>query len=116
MAVAAPPVQLDNVAEAQVGNEVKNVLRNHDGRRRSTPPFGMPYQGAQRWTMEVIEMRVGDQNHIHRGKIINSYAGLAKPLQDKQPTSKIRIDDYALAADLQEEAGMPDEGHAHLPV
>src|SRR5579864_2742346 len=48
MAVVAPPVQLDNVAEAEIGDEVKHMLRHDHSRRRSAPAFGVLHQTLAR--------------------------------------------------------------------
>src|SRR3981189_743269 len=66
--------------------------------------------------MQVIEMGVRHQNYIHRRQIPHMQAWLSYPFQKKQPARKVRVDDDALPPDLQEEAGMPDEGDTHLPV
>jgi hypothetical protein len=41
---------------------------------------------------------------------------LPKALKDKQPAGEIGIDDNVLASHLKKEAGVPNEGHAHLAV
>jgi hypothetical protein len=39
MPVAVPPVQLDHVAKTEIGDEIKDVFRDHDGRCRAAPLF-----------------------------------------------------------------------------
>jgi hypothetical protein len=66
--------------------------------------------------MQVIEVRMGDQNQIDRWKVIDFDARLSQALKHKQPSGKIGINDNVLASYLQKEAGMPNERHAHLAV
>lgn len=42
--------------------------------------------------------------------------GLADTLQQKQPARKVGVNDNILSAELQEEAGVSDEGKAQLSV
>src|SRR5579885_1970417 len=116
MAVAVPPVQLDNIAEAEVGDKIKDVLGNHDRRGRSSIFFGVLHQRTQRGPVQMIEMRVCDQDKINGGKITNFHPGLAESFQDEQPAREVGIDDNIFAANLNEEAGVPNERHAHLAI
>ena len=64
----------------------------------------------------MIEMRVRHQDHIHGRKILHVHARIPQPFQKKQPRGKIRIDDNALPANLQNKAGMPDERDPEFAV
>src|SRR5258706_16429838 len=66
--------------------------------------------------MQMIEMGVRHQDHIHRRQIPHMQPWLSYPFQKKQPARKVGVDDDALSSDLQEEAGMPDESDTHLTI
>ena len=74
------------------------------------------HDGAQRRPMQMVEMRVRYENQIDRRQVGDAKSRSAKPLQHKQPPRKIGIDDHTLAADLNEEAGVADEGDAEFAV
>lgn len=64
----------------------------------------------------MIEVSMGNQNHIDWRKVVDFYAGLPKPFQYEKPAGEVGINDNILATNLQEETGVSDEGYAHLPV
>jgi len=70
----------------------------------------------KRLPMEMVKMRMGHQDEIDWRQVPHMQAGLPQALQEEQPARKIRIDDYALPADLQEKARMSDEGEAQFAV
>ena len=72
--------------------------------------------GSQRRPVQMVKVRVRDQNQIDSRKIANSYSWFAQPLQHKQPARKIGIDDDVLSANLQEKAGVPNESHAQFAI
>ena len=65
MAIAAPPVQLDDIAKSEVRNQIEHMLGYHYGWGGAAPAFGVLHERAQRWPMKMIEMRVRDQHHIN---------------------------------------------------
>ena len=66
--------------------------------------------------MQVIEVRMSNQDEVDGWQVAHVHAGLAKPLENEQPSRKVGIDKNILSADLDEETGVTDEGDAHLPV
>src|SRR5947209_2323264 len=74
------------------------------------------HNGGQRWAMQAIKVRVGNQHDVNGRKIGNAQSWPAKPFEHEQPTGKVRIDHHTLSADLQEKARMANEGYAELPV
>ena len=70
--------------------------------------------GPQRRTMQVVEMRVRDQHGVDRRQVGDAQSRAAQALEYEQPAREIGIDDEILATKLHEEAGMSDEGDAHL--
>ena len=92
------------------------MLRNHGGWSRSAQAFRVLHQLPKRWPVKMIEVGMGDQHQVNGREIVDLHAWLPQSLQHKQPASKVRINQDVLSADLHEEAGMPDKGHAHLPV
>jgi len=77
---------------------------------------GLPRDGAQRLAVQVIEVSVRYQDNIHRREVAQIQSRLSQALEDEQPARKVRIDDDVLSADLQEEAGVSDEGNGEFAV
>src|SRR5436190_21712768 len=76
----------------------------------------MLYNRAQRRPVQMIKVRVRNEDEVDRRQVRDSQPRLAKPLQHKKPPGEIRVHDYVLATKLQEETGVPNKGDAHLPV
>ena len=66
--------------------------------------------------MQVIKMRMRDKHQVNRRQVVDLNSRFSQPLQHEQPARKVGIDEDIFSADLQKEAGMPNKGHAHLPV
>ena len=66
--------------------------------------------------MQVVEMRVRNENRVNWGKVCDAQTRTTKTLQHEQPAGKVGIDEDVFSADLQEEAGMSDESDAELTV
>ncbi len=62
----------------------------------------------------MIEVSVRDEHRIDRRQVAKPESGPAEPLENKNPAGKVGIDQQVLAADLEKEAGMTDEGDAQL--
>src|SRR5262245_29323375 len=69
MPIAVPPIEFDDIAEAEISHQVEDVMRNDNGGRRSSAATSLLHDGAQRRPMKMIEMRVCDQHQIDRRKI-----------------------------------------------
>src|SRR3984885_10799289 len=116
VAIRVPPFQFDNLFIAQIAYQIEELMRDNQSRSGPCSATRLARDGAQRLLMQVIEVRMCDQNDISRRKIAQIQPRLPQPLQDEQPARKIRVDDDVQSADLQKETGMPDEGHAKLPI
>ena len=92
------------------------MMRDDEGGRGSGLATGLPRDGAQGLAMEVIEVSMRHQDNIHRRQVAQIQSRLSQALEDKEPARKVRIDDDILSADLQEEAGVSDEGDAEFAV
>src|SRR5579859_6530740 len=113
MTITVPPVQLDHVTKAKVRDQVENMFRHNDGGRGAPKLPGVLDQRAQRRTVQVVEMRMGDEHQINRRQIPDPYSRLAQSFQYKQPAREIRVDDNVLATHLDKKTGMANEGQAH---
>src|ERR1700680_1510629 len=109
-AVAIPPVQFHHIAEAQVGDQIYNVMRHYDDRRRGTPAPRLLNDGAQRWPMQMVKVGMRNQHQVNGRKVAKLISRLEQALWQKQPARKMGIDSDILAADLSEKAGVADEG------
>ena len=89
---------------------------NDDGGRNAARAQIVLHDGAQRRTVQMIEVGVRNQHQVDGRKIGDAQAGTAQALQHEQPAREVGIDDDALAANLHEEAGVADEGDAEFSV
>ena len=99
MSVFLPPFQLDDLAEAKVGNEVANVAGD-DQDRSLSESAAMTRDGTERRAVEVIEVRVGDQHDVDARQISNAKTRTAEAFQDEEPAGKVRINDKILTTNL----------------
>ena len=111
-----PPVELDDLREAQIGDQIRHMARNDDGRGGSPRTQIVLHDGAQRRPVQMIEVRMRHQHQIDSRQIAHSNPGTPQPLQHKQPAREVRIDHHALPADLHEEAGMANERDPQFAV
>ena len=59
--------------------------------------------------MQMVEMRVRDQNVIDGRQVLDADARYAQAFQNEQPLGKVGVDQDILPADLQKESGVSDE-------
>ena len=70
--------------------------------------------GTQRRTVQVVEVRVGDEHGVDGRQVAHAQAGTAETLEDEDPLGEVGVDDKVLATQLQEETGVANEGEAQL--
>ena len=116
MAITVPPVQFDHVVKTKVGDQVEDVMRDHDRGRHSLQAFGLLHDGAQGRPVQMVEVGMGDQHQVNRRQITHLQPWPSNTFQDEEPTREVRVDDHILVTDLEKETRMPDECHAHLTV
>jgi hypothetical protein len=116
MAIAVPPVQFDHIVKTKIGNQVENMMRNHDGGRHTLKTSGLLHNRAEGWPVQVVEVGVGNQHQVDRGQVTHLQTWPSNPFQDEEPARKVGIDDDILAADLEKETGVPDECQAQLAI
>ena len=63
--VGVPPLQFDNLFEAQIGDQVKYVMRHDQRGRGAGLAAGLARDGSQRLAMQVIEVRMSYEDDIH---------------------------------------------------
>ena len=102
--------------EAEIGNQIEKMMRDDQRGRGSGLAARLPRDGAQRLPMQVIEVRVRHQHDIHRRQVAQIQSRLTQALENEEPAREVGIDDDVLSANLQKEAGVPDERHAQLAV
>src|SRR5437588_1455056 len=69
---------------------------------------------AQRTPVEMIEMRVRNENEIDRRQMMNMKSRLLEPLDHAQPHRPDRIDQHVRLVGLNQERGVSDPGDANL--
>jgi hypothetical protein len=86
----------------QPGIAIENMI----GQPREASEFGVAQHGdaAQAGQMQVIEMRVRDQNQVDRRQVMRVEAGVAKTLHRAMPERPVRIDEDVSAFHLHQEA------------
>ena len=87
-----PPIQLHDAREAEFFREVADAPW-HDADFRVR-------QFAQRRLVEMVEVRVREQDQINRRQILHAEAGTLEPLQEKKPVRKIRIHEHVQVVEL----------------
>src|SRR5882724_12057724 len=83
VAVSIPPFQFHDVLKSEIGNQVEHVMWDYQRRRSSTLPPGLPRDGAQRVPVQMVEMGVSNQNHIHRRQVAKVQSRFPYPFQKK---------------------------------
>src|SRR6202034_752660 len=116
VARSLPPIKLDDFRKAEIGDQIRNVTWNDDGGGNAADTQVVLHDGAQRRTMEMIEVSMRNQHYVDGREIGDAQAWTAEALQHEEPAREVRIDDYAPAANLYEEAGMADESDAQFSV
>ena len=116
VARTVPPIEFDDFGESEIRNQIRDMARNDDGRSRAAGAEVIVHDGAQRRPVQMIKMRVRDQNQIDGRQIAHPNSGTAQALQNKQPAREVGIDHHALPADLHEKAGVTDEGHPEFAI
>ena len=111
-----PPIEFDNLREAEIGNQIGDMARNDNCRRFSPRTQIVVHDRAQRGPMQMIEVRVRHQHRIDGWQIAHTNAGTPQSLQHKQPAGKVGIDHHALPADLKKKTGMPDERNSQFAL
>ena len=92
------------------------MMRDDERGRGSSLAPGLARNGAQRLAMQVIEVRVGYQHEVHWRQVAQVQSGSTQALKNEEPAREVGIDDYVLSADLQEEAGVSNEGDAEFAM
>lgn len=111
-----PPLEFHNRSIAKIANNIANTPRDDDRRPLARLAPREPRDGAQRGPVQVVEVSVRNQHRVDGRQVAQPQAGAAKPLKHEDPAGKVRVNQDVLPANLQEEAGMSDEGYAKLPA
>lgn len=114
--MSVPPFEFNDLPEAEIGDEVEEMMRHDQGRRNASLAAGLARNRAQGLPVQMIEMSMGDQHHIHGREVAQKQARTAQPLQDEQPAREVGVDDHVHAANLQEEAGVANEGQTQVSL
>src|SRR5208282_4701046 len=112
VAIGVPPFKFDNLFEAEIVDQVEQVMGDDERGSGSGLAAGLARDGAQRLAMQVIEVRVGYQDNIHRRQVAQVQSRLTQAFENEEPAGEVGINDDVLSANLKEEAGVSDEGDA----
>jgi hypothetical protein len=92
------------------------MVRNDNGRSGPTGSQIVLHQGTQRRAVQMIKVRMRNQDDINGRQIPDAKSRTPQPFQHKQPARKVRIDHRTLPADLHKETGMANESDPQLAV
>jgi hypothetical protein len=90
-----PFTQFMNSIKAEIMDQITNSSWHHDWLSGSNP--------AQRASIQMIEVSVGDQDQIDGGEMINSDSGPADPLYHLKPERPDRIDQNVKSSPADQE-------------
>src|SRR5271167_4164367 len=109
-----PPVELNDATVAKIADQIVKVPRHHNGWPFARLAACEARNRRQRWPMKMVKMGVRDQHGIDRRQIAKSQARTAQPLENEDPLGEVRVNQDVPPSDLEEEAGVSDEGYAEL--
>ena len=88
MPVAVPPVQFHDIVEIQVGDQIENMMRNHDGRCYAASALGLPHNRPQGRPVQMVKVSVGDKHQVDRRQVAylqaRSVAGVSERIASGQ--------------------------------
>jgi hypothetical protein len=105
---AFPPVEFDDALEAEVAGEVAHAP-GHDA------DFGMR-ELAQGGFVEMIEVRVSEQDEVNGRKMFKAQAGAFDAFEEEKPVGEIGINEDIEIGELDEKRSVANPGKGDLPV
>lgn len=102
---ALPFIQLMNDVESEIVDQISDTGRNDNRLIGRDTPEGPP--------VEMIEVRVRNEDGIDRREIIDMQTGALKPLDHAQPHRPIGINEDVHPTELNEKRRMPNPSDAN---
>jgi hypothetical protein len=109
-----PPIEFDNAAVSEIAYQITDVTRHYDHGPFAGAPAGEPRNCPQRGPMQMIEVGVRDQHSIDGWQVAQPQPWLPQAFQHEDPAGEVGVNQNVLARNLEEKAGMSDEGDAQL--
>lgn len=109
-----PPLQFGDHAEAEFRNEIADAGWSDDLWSHAGDAAGVADDPAQRGEVEVIHVRVGEQDGIDGREVLDAQTRAALSAQEDERAREDGIDEQVAAGDLDEKRGMADKGDAEL--
>ena len=103
-----PVFQFLHMVEAKAMNEATDIFRHKDGL--------VTRHGAQRLTVQMVEMGMRHQHKINVRQVVDFHAGLLDALDDFQPLCPVGINEHAVLGRLDEERGVANPSDADLAM
>jgi len=107
MLEALPIAQFMDPIESQIMHEIADMFGDGDGL--------VAGYCTQRAAIQMIEMRVGDQDEINGREIAEFDPGMLDPLDHLEPSRPIGINEHAVLGSLNEKGGVSNPRHANFP-
>src|ERR1051326_4068924 len=101
-----PGLQLDHSPETKVMGQITDTPGQHG--------YFWRWQFSQGGFMEMVEMRMREQDQVDRRQVADSQPGALDPFQKEKPVGEIRIDQDIQVAELHQERSVPDPGQGHM--
>ena len=113
-----PPTQRAHLGEAQRRNQILYAIRHNRNRRPAGLALGRAHYQPQRRPVQVIHVRVCQQDHVDRRKVVDAHARLFLTAQDDKPRRKHRVNQHVggagRRAKLQQKRRVALKHHAKL--
>lgn len=105
-----PPAEGADLREAEGADEVFDAVWHNGNGGGKFAATHLRSDGAEGWAVEVVHMRVGEQDRVDRRKLADAQAGMALTAEEEQAFGEDGVDEDSAAAGLDEEGGVSDEG------
>src|SRR5438552_2040470 len=101
-----PVIEFMHNVKTEIVHKISHTDRHHD--------WLVGRDSAQCPPIEMIEVRMGDENKVYFRQMMNLKSGLFQPLDHFQPLRPNRIDQYINLVRLDQKRGVPNPGNANF--
>ena len=98
-----PPAERADLGEAEIADQVFDVVGDDGDGRGQIATTHRAGDGTKRWAIEVIHVRVGEENGVDGREIADTKAGVALAAEYDETSGEDGIDEQRAAGRLDEE-------------
>jgi hypothetical protein len=99
-----------DLREAEVADQVLDVVGDDGDGGGEFAAAHLAGDGAERWAVEVVHVRVGEEDRVDGRQVADAEAWVALTAENNQTRGEDGVDEQRAAGGLDEERGVPDEG------